>query len=184
MLVKYPLLVLLSLGSLSAKSQSLVAASPPAGDTAAVPVPGAAVVAQNPLAAHPITLAVQNGILTVDGFTARMAVHQEIRNAGYLSLFVPGTGTVVISLAPTPGSTLVPHAFHGSELRFSAGGRDFAVHSETPLPEGDAYIRLDSACDDWVGQPFLSHGDPASVTHPGPEMARDLSAPVAHLRGA
>lgn len=163
MKLRMPLLLFLFANSLAAGAQTLVSST--SQDAA-----------PSPPSLKPINLAIQNGILTVDGFTARMAVRQDIHNAGYLILFVPGTGTVVISLSPIPGSTPVPHGFHGSELSFSAGGRDFALHNETPMPDTDVWIRLDPATADWVGQPFLGSGDAATVSKPGPEMARDLQA--------
>jgi len=95
-----------------------------------------------------ISAHVHEGVLTIDGLTAKVRLNYEIHNAGYLYFFIPGTGTAIVSLVKTPDSVLEKEAFHGNTLAFSVGGHDFELTGEGPLMGGDktkmdAYVRLD-----------------------------------------
>lgn len=170
----------LALGTLAAtpaRAQQLMLASTAAP---AVSAPVTAVTKDAPseaealaaeLDANPISLDVRDGVLSVDGFTARLKLEASIENAAYLSMFIPGTGTVVISLAATPGSELVPNAFHGNRLEFSVAGRDYRIVSAKPMMNRDAYIRLDTSTADLSGQPFISYGAASTIDQPGPTAA-------------
>jgi hypothetical protein len=126
----------------------------------------------------PMNAEIQSGSLKIDGFTAKLGVNDNIRNAGYMSIFLPGTGTAVVSLNPMPGATLVPDAFHDKQLSFSAGGREFVLASNSAMLQGasyaDAYVLLDPATADLTGQPALGFGD-NSNPNPGPTMVPERS---------
>jgi len=95
-----------------------------------------------------ISAHVHEGVLTIDGLTAKVRLNYDIHNVGYLYFFIPGTGTAIVSLVKTPDSSLEKGAFRGNTLAFSVGGHSYELTSEGPLMGGeksktDAYVRLD-----------------------------------------
>jgi hypothetical protein len=125
---------------------------------------------------HPMNADIQDGTLKIDGFVAKLGVNEDIHNAGYLYIFLPGTGTAVVSLNPMAGATKVAGAFHDKKLTFSAGGREFVLASDkamlTDASYADAYVRLDDS--ELTGQPVVGSGD-NSTPNPGPTELPALS---------
>jgi hypothetical protein len=83
-----------------------------------------------------INTKVTEGVLTVDGLVAKVQLNYDIRDAGYLYVFVPGVGTAIVSRVNTYGSEKVKDAFHGKTLAFNAGGHSFELTSATAMTEG------------------------------------------------
>ena len=112
-----------------------------------------------------MSMDVREGTLTVDGMVVKVQLNYDIKNAGYMYFFVPGTGTAIVSLVNMSGSVLEKDAFRGNTLKFSVGGHDFDLTSETSLVGGekgrgkmDAYVRLDHTTPSLDRYPEMGYG--------------------------
>jgi len=76
-------------------------------------------------------LEVHDGVLTVDGLTAKVHLNYNVENQGYLYFFMPGEGTAVVSLVNMSGSVEQTDVVHDKALAFSAGGHEFRLDNVT-----------------------------------------------------
>ena len=128
--------------------------------------------------AHP--LRVQNGVLTVDGMTARTGLHLRIADLHYLYVAIPGEGTVVIAEKPFAGAHLETGAFQGNLLTVTAGGSRVQLTAANRFRGNRAaYVRFDREVAGTLVLPMLSYGDAAKVPAVWPD---ERMAPVAPRR--
>lgn len=94
-----------------------------------------------------ITADVRDGVLTLDGQVLKVQLNYNIHKAGYMYFYLPGTGTVVLSLVPMTNAVQVKGAFHGSTLTFPVGKHSLELSNNGPLMgngKTDAYVWLDT----------------------------------------
>jgi hypothetical protein len=112
--------------------------------------------------AHP--LRVQNGVLTVDGMTARTGVNLRIADLHYLYVAIPGAGTMVIAERPFAGAHVEEGAFRGSSLTVTAGGSRVQLTAANRFRSSRAaYVRFDREVAETLALPAVSYGDAAKV---------------------
>lgn len=151
---KYPLLTVAAALGIAATCH-LQAQTPLAGaSTPSSPASTSAPIASAPQ--HFISGQIRDGILTIDGMVAKVQLNYNLQHNGYLYFFLPGSGTVVLSLSPMPGAEKIQDAFNGSNLSFTAAGHsielssdgNILLHERSKLKEksrADAYVRLDTS---------------------------------------
>jgi hypothetical protein len=154
-----------------------------------------------------INTKVTDGVLTVDGLVAKVQLNYDIRDAGYLYVFVPGVGTAIVSRVNTYGSEKVKNAFHGKTLAFNAGGHSFELTSATAMTEGkepkapkasksgkkdaevkevkdgpgDVYVRLDTAALNLDRYPMFGFGNTTRAPYGWPLSGPPTKDTTAHL---
>ena len=93
-----------------------------------------------------IAVSVTHGTLTVDGMIGKAALNYEIKDFKYGYFYAPWVGTVVVSNAPFPGSTMQANAFSDKTLTVAVGDHSIQLYSEKVLlgkkPE-PAYVLVD-----------------------------------------
>jgi hypothetical protein len=92
-----------------------------------------------------ITAKIHDGVLTVDGLVAQVRLNYDIHDQSYMYVFLPGTGTAIISLSPLPNGERVKDLFRGSKMAFTIDGHSFEIVSQGNLSEGatSGYVALD-----------------------------------------
>ncbi len=111
---------------------------------------------------HP--LRVQSGVLTVDGLTVKTAVDLQISRFHYLYIYVPGSGTAVISEQPFAGAREQKAAFRGNTLTVFAGDRRLQLTAAKRLRgTRSAFVRFDRGIGPGTRVPAVSFGDAAMV---------------------
>ncbi len=129
--------------------------------------------------AHP--LKVQSGVLTVDGLTVKTAVDLQISRFHYLYIYVPGSGTAVISERPFAGAREQKAAFHGNTLTVLAGDRRLQLTASNRLRGTHAaFVRFDHGMGPGTRVPAVSFGDGAMVPAIWPDD--ELASRGPHLR--
>ena len=112
--------------------------------------------------AHP--LAIQHGILTVDGLTVRSGINTRVADLQYLYLCVPGTGAVVVAEHPFSGAHEEPTAFRGRTLTVLAGTSRVQLTAVNRMRgNGGVYVRFDPGEMAGLRAPTLGFGDAALV---------------------
>jgi hypothetical protein len=92
-----------------------------------------------------ISAKIHDGVLTVDGLVAKVRLNYDIHDQAYMYVFLPGTGTAIVSLSPLPNGERVKDLFHGSTMKFSIDGHSFEVVSQGGFGEGVSagYVSID-----------------------------------------
>lgn len=112
----------------------------------------------------PIHAKVQNGVLTIDGMVAKVHLNYDIKGAGYLYFYLPGTGTAIVSLSKMPGATFAKTAFRGPTLSFTADkhlfelttdGKDF----DEALTRDGVWVRFDATTASLGAYPMMGFGN-------------------------
>jgi hypothetical protein len=119
--------------------------------------------------AHP--LRVQGGVLTVDGLTVKTGLNLRVANLHYLYIFVPGTGTAIVSDQPFAGASEQKAGFNGNVLMVQAGERRLEL-TATHRMHGThaAYVRLERGMGPALREPAISFGDASWVPAVWPEQ--------------
>jgi hypothetical protein len=129
----------------------------------AIPTSASPLGQHKPVADKPISTEIRDGVLSVDGLVVKVQLNYDIKDARCLYFFVPGAGTAIVSLVEIPDSTLEKTAFHGSTLKFQAGGHDIQLTSANPLLGGtknktDVYVKLDETSASIARYPMMGYG--------------------------
>ncbi len=93
-------------------------------------------------------VAIDNGILTVDGFTGKAAMNYDIADLQYLYIWAPGVGTAVISNHAFPRAKEQPAAFDGPVLTVTVDGHQLQLTSTKRLlgkKPASAWVLLDTS---------------------------------------
>lgn len=117
--------------------------------------------------AKPFDTEIREGVLTVDGMTAKVQLNYDVKNQNFLYIFMPGDGVAVISLSPLPNSLADPGGIDGNTLTFNADGHAFALTSTTPLVDKgrhDVWISMDRTSPNLARAPMMGYG----MTQRGP----------------
>jgi hypothetical protein len=115
---------------------------------------------EKPLKLTPLTIV--HGVLTVDGWTAKADLNYAISDIKFLYVWVPGTGTFVISNKEFPGSAEMKDGFDGTMLTVTADKHKVQVISDQPLlqkKKESAFVWLDRGYKDSARAPRLGYGD-------------------------
>jgi hypothetical protein len=148
-----------------------------------------------------INIDIVGGILTVDGLATKVQLNYDISHAAHLYFFAPGIGTVILSRANMPNSTLVKDAFSTSEIRFNADGHSFDLSSDVPPETGmpaklkklakldklappatsDGYIVIDYATTDLDRHPMFGYGNTTAAPYAWPLSKAAPKDTFAHL---
>lgn len=59
---------------------------------------------------------VRDGVYSVDGMVGKVRLNYDVKAASYIYLFMPGVGTALVALAPSPDAVSVPAAYHDGQL--------------------------------------------------------------------
>ena len=110
-----------------------------------------------------ISAQVRSGVLTVDGLVVSLHLNYDIQNAPYLYLYVPNSGTAVVSLVKIPDAVFEKDAIHGHTLTVSAGGHTFQLTGSADLLTSDkghhaVYVHLDREAATLNSGPMLGYG--------------------------
>jgi hypothetical protein len=124
---------------------------------------------------------VRDGVLTVDGFVAKLKLNYDLVDANFLYFYVPQVGTAVVSLGPQPNAAIIEKAaFHGNTLTFSAGGHTFELTNANPMVSGktaDAYVHFDAATTALDRYPMMGFGNTVQAPYSWPAaLAMNSSA--------
>ena len=76
---------------------------------------------------------IEQGTLTVDGWTGKARLNYDIADLKYIYLWAPGIGTVVASNQKFPMGTEQKNAFNGNSLTVDAKGHQIQITSENRL---------------------------------------------------
>ncbi len=80
-----------------------------------------------------VPVTIEQGTLTVDGWTGKARLNYEIDDLKYLYIYAPGIGNTVVSTLPFPGATAQKNAFDGKTLTISVGEHQLQIAGEKPL---------------------------------------------------
>jgi hypothetical protein len=146
------------------------AGPPPAQATSAKPVKKEKEKKEKPPKVVPLTIV--HGVLTVDGWTAKADLNYAIPDMKFLYVWVPGTGTYVISNREFPGATEVENGFDGTTLTVTANKHKVQVVSDKPLlqkKKESAFVAVDAGYKDPARAPRLGYGETsiAPYAYPG-----------------
>ncbi len=134
-------------------------------------------------AAKPHPLHLKNGIYTVDGLTAKTTVNLQIANLHFLYLYVPGSGTAIVSEKPFLGATEQKAAFRGNTLTVLAGSRHLQLTSATRLRgTRTAFVRFVPGAGPGTRFPAVSYGDAAEVPAIWPDETTGYRTPQLRLK--
>lgn len=59
---------------------------------------------------------IREGVYSVDGMVGKVRLNYDVKAASYIYLFMPGVGTALVALAPSPDAVSVPAAYHDGQL--------------------------------------------------------------------
>ncbi|WP_263417880.1 hypothetical protein [Terriglobus albidus] len=94
-----------------------------------------------------VPVTIEQGTLTVDGWTGKARLNYDIADLKYLYIYAPGIGNTVISGAPFDGAIEQKNAFDGKTLTVSVSEHTLQLASEKPLLHqkhpASAYVRVD-----------------------------------------
>ncbi|QEE30140.1 hypothetical protein FTW19_20425 [Terriglobus albidus] len=94
-----------------------------------------------------VPVTIEQGTLTVDGWTGKARLNYDIADLKYLYIYAPGIGNTVISGAPFEGAIEQKNAFDGKTLTVSVSEHTLQLASEKPLLHqkhpASAYVRVD-----------------------------------------
>jgi hypothetical protein len=144
-------------------------APPPAQVTPGKPVKKEKEKKEKPPKVTPLTIV--HGVLTVDGWTAKADLNYAIPDVKFLYVWVPGTGTYVISNRAFPGATEVPDGFNGTMLTVTANKHKVQVVSDKqllPKKKESAFVAVDSGYKDTARAPRLGYGDTSAAPYAYP----------------
>ena len=111
---------------------------------------------------HP--LAIQQGVLTVDGLTVKAGMNYRISDLHYMYVGVPGTGVVVIAEHPFSGAREEPLAFRGNTLTVLAGSSRVQLTAANRMRGHEsAYVRFEPGDTPALRTPMLGFGEAALV---------------------
>lgn len=110
--------------------------------------------------AHPI--AIQRGVLTVDGLTVKTGLSLRVPAWRYMYVYLPGSGTALIAERPFAGAREERGAFRGKTLTVNAGGTRLQLTASNKMRGSrSAYVRFDRGLVDGVREPMVGFGDAA-----------------------
>lgn len=93
-------------------------------------------------------LHIEQGILTVDGWTGKARLNYDIADLKFIYVWAPGIGTIVTSNQRFPFAKEEPGAFNGNTLTLEAAGHIIQISSEKKLLKdkkpAPAYVYLDA----------------------------------------
>jgi hypothetical protein len=110
-------------------------------------------------------------VLTVDGWTAKADLNYSIPDIKFLYVWVPGTGTYVISNRAFSGATEVVDGFNGTMLTVTAHQHKVQVVSDKqllPKKKESAFVAVDSGYKDTARAPRLGYGDTSAAPYAYP----------------
>ena len=111
---------------------------------------------------HP--LAIQQGVLTVDGMTVKSGLNYKTSDLHYMYVGVPGTGVVVIAEHPFSGAREEPLAFRGNTLTVLAGTSRVQLTAANRMRgHQSAYVRFEPGDTAALRTPALGFGEAALV---------------------
>ncbi|GAC1423125.1 MAG: hypothetical protein NVSMB62_19390 [Acidobacteriaceae bacterium] len=122
-------------------------------------------------------LHIEEGTLTVDGWTGKARLNYDIADLKYIYVWAPGIGTIVSSNQKFPLSKEEPGAFSGNTLTLEAAGHVIQIASEKKLLKDKkpqpAYVYLDADYKISSAFPQLGYGNAkdAPYTWPGAKDA-------------
>ena len=124
----------------------------------------------------------RDGVYSVDGRVGKVQLNYDVRAAGYLYLFVPGVGTALLSLAPSPDAVSMPAAYKDGELTVRAGDHTLNLTGVESLvddrgkPPTKLYVRLDRGSWGLSRTPMVGFGTVNDAPYEWPEAQRPESA--------
>ena len=120
---------------------------------------------------RPVRISIERGTLAVDGLTCKAALNYKIANAHYLYMYVPDSGTIIVSRNPFPGAMEQRDAFHGQGLTVEAGGHVAELFSESMLisrKPASAWVRLDRSHSLSSRYPMFGYGETTEAPYSWP----------------
>jgi hypothetical protein len=144
---------------------------------------------------------ISNGVLTVDGFVAKVELNYNIQHAKYLYFYAPGVGTVVVSRMELPGATRVKDAIHGSSVDFTVAGHSFSLENDATVASmavivenpdikvkkekmrevHDAFVVLDENAQALYSTPQIGYGDTNVAPYAFPLSGEQPKSNYAHF---
>ncbi|ADV82954.1 hypothetical protein [Terriglobus saanensis] len=125
-----------------------------------------------------VGMKIENGTLTVDGWTGKARLNYDITEMKYLYVSTPGLGTVIISNQIFPGSVEEKNALSGSTLTVTTSdGHTIQIASEKPLVDKKSqsvWVASDPAYVYPAKYPTLGYGSIAHAPYNWPG-ARPMS---------
>ncbi len=123
----------------------------------------------------PVRASIERGTLTVDGLTCKAALNYHIADMHYLYMYVPGSGTIVVSRSRFPGAQEQRNAFHGQGLSVEADGHLAELYSEGVLiskKPASAWVRLDRSYRMASGYPVFGYGESTAAPYTWPRTSQ------------
>lgn len=116
---------------------------------------------------------VRDGVYTVDGMVAKVKLNYDMAGVRFLTMFVPGMGTAVISATPPPDAVVSQAALKDGELTFTAGEHRFkltgiALASNRGTVPAHLYARLDRSAWQLGRQPMVGFGNLGAMPYQWP----------------
>ncbi len=129
---------------------------------------------------------IENGMLTVDGWTGKAELNYDILDLKFLYFYAPGVGTAVVSNVFFPGAIEQREAFNENALSFLVNGHAFQLSSDKRLlskkPES-VWVKLDSGYQADARYPVMGYGSVSVAPYvwPGaqPKAMRAIGTVVA-----
>jgi hypothetical protein len=133
---------------------------------------------------HPLTI--RRGVLTVDGLTVKSGLSYRVADLRYMYVYVPGTGTTIISERPFGGAEEQRGAFRGRTLTVSAGGNRLQLTAANRMRwSHSAFVRFEAGAGAGARTPQIGFGEAAlapAVWHPDEAESRGMRRRV-RVRG-
>jgi hypothetical protein len=126
-----------------------------------------------------VSAKIRDGVLSVDGLVAKVRLNYEIRNAAYIYVFLPGTGTAIVSMSPLPNGERVKDLFRGSKMAFTIGGHSFELASQGNIAgEGASagYVMLDRTTALIARAPMVGYGMTTRAPYVWPVSGKPATA--------
>ena len=125
---------------------------------------------------------VRDGVYTVDGMVAKVHLNYDVNGVRFLTMFVPGLGTAVVSPAPVNDAVLSGATLKDGELSFEVGEHTFkltgiALASNRGGVPAHLYVRLDRGAWQLGRQPMVGFGDVGAMPYQWPGALPSAPAP-------
>ena len=126
---------------------------------------------------------VRDGVYTVDGMVAKVQLNYDLNGVGFLTMFVPGLGTAVVSADPAQDAVVKEAAFKEGELSFTVGEHTFkltgvVLASNRGTVPAHLYVRLDRSAWQLGRQPMVGFGNVGAMPYQWPGAL--AAAPAVH----
>jgi hypothetical protein len=117
-------------------------------------------------------LHIEQGTLTVDGWTGKARLNYDIADLKFIYVWVPGTGTIVASNQKFPFGIEQKGAFNGNSLTLEAKGHTVQISSEKGLLKdkkpASAWVYIDSIYKGRSMYPEMGYGNATAAPYAWP----------------